>query len=409
MSLKISPFAPKKNHKFSEIIGVSVSSTNCGLKKNNKADLVLIKFDFPSNIISFFTNSKTPGAPVIWNKSISKYSKVSAILINSGNANVFTGKHGKISVKEIVENLAKELRVPKEQIYIASTGVIGEKLDYKKILNKIPFLIKKLKNDQQSWQNAADAIRTTDTYSKIVSLKSNKGNYFTLNGIAKGSGMISPNMATMLAFIFTDFEIKENLFKKKISGIIDNTFNSITVDGDTSTSDMVLIVSVRNEISKKRVVTKKVRDEFFLSLEDISQKLSLLIVKDGEGASKFISIHVLGAKNNDNAKKVAFSIGNSPLFKTSLSGSELNWGRIIMAIGKANVKINQEKVSIKFGKYFIIKNGEYISKNRNHINKYIKTDNIDLIVDLGVSNGQAKIWTCDLTKEYIKINTDYLT
>ena len=408
MSLKISPFAPKKIHKFSKIVGINVSSINCGLKKNNKADLVLIKFDCPSNIISFFTNSKTPGAPVIWNKSISQYSKVSAILINSGNANVFTGKHGMMSVKKIVENLAKKLGVPKKEIYIASTGVIGEKLDFKKILNKIPFLIKNLKNDHLSWKKAADAIRTTDTYSKITSLKSKKGNHFTLNGIAKGSGMIFPNMATMLAFIFTDFEIK-SLFKKKISGIINNTFNSITVDGDTSTSDMVLIVSVNNKISKKRAITKKVRDDFFIALEEISKKLSHLIVKDGEGVSKFISINVLGAKNYDNAKKVAFSIGNSPLFKTSLSGSELNWGRIIMAIGKANVKINPEKISIKFGKYVILKNGEYISKNKNHLNKYIKSKKIELIVDLGVSNGQAKIWTCDLTKEYIKINTDYLT
>ncbi|PPR43933.1 MAG: Arginine biosynthesis bifunctional protein ArgJ, partial [Alphaproteobacteria bacterium MarineAlpha8_Bin1] len=159
MSLKISPFAPKKVHEFSTILGINVSSTNCGLKKNNKADLVLIKFEYPSKIISFFTNSKTPGAPVIWNKSISKYSKVSAILVNSGNANVFTGKHGVMSVKKIVEDLAKKLKVPKEEIYIASTGVIGEKLDFKKILNKIPFLIKNLKNDQLSWRNAADAIR----------------------------------------------------------------------------------------------------------------------------------------------------------------------------------------------------------------------------------------------------------
>ncbi len=408
MSLKISPFAPKKVHEFSTILGINVSSTNCGLKKNNKADLVLIKFEYPSKIISFFTNSKTPGAPVIWNKSISKYSKVSAILVNSGNANVFTGKHGVMSVKKIVEDLAKKLKVPKEEIYIASTGVIGEKLDFKKILNKIPFLIKNLKNDQLSWRNAADAIRTTDTYSKIESLKPNKRNDFILNGIAKGSGMIFPNMATMLAFIFTDFEIK-SLFKKKISEIINKTFNSITVDGDTSTSDMVLLVSVKNEISKKRVLTKKVRDDFFNALEKISQKLSHLIVKDGEGLSKFISINVLGAKNYQNAKKVAFSIGNSQLFKTSLSGSELNWGRIIMAIGKANVKINPEKISIKFGKYLILKNGEYISKNKTHLKKYMKSKNIELIVDLGVSNGQAKIWTCDLTKEYIKINTNYLT
>jgi len=408
MSLKISPFAPKKVHEFSTILGINVSSTNCGLKKNNKADLVLIKFEYPSKIISFFTNSKTPGAPVIWNKSISKYSKVSAILVNSGNANVFTGKHGVMSVKKIVEDLAKKLKVPKEEIYIASTGVIGEKLDFKKILNKIPFLIKNLKNDQLSWRNAADAIRTTDTYSKIESLKPNKRNHFILNGIAKGSGMIFPNMATMLAFIFTDFEIK-SLFKKKISEIINKTFNSITVDGDTSTSDMVLLVSVKNEISKKRVLTKKVRDDFFNALEKISQKLSHLIVKDGEGLSKFISINVLGAKNYQNAKKVAFSIGNSQLFKTSLSGSELNWGRIIMAIGKANVKINPEKISIKFGKYLILKNGEYISKNKTHLKKYMKSKNIELIVDLGVSNGKAKIWTCDLTKEYIKINTNYLT
>ncbi len=407
MSFKISPLAPKKKVNLNKLNGINVSITHCGLKKNKKEDLVLIKFDNSSCIFWFFTKSKTPGEPIIWNKSIQKYSRVSAILINSGNANVFTGDEGKDAVKKIVDSLSKKLGIKKEEIYLASTGIIGEKLDHRKIIKKIPYLISNLSNTPLSWQRAANAIRTTDTYEKLASLKSTSDPKFILNGIAKGSGMIAPNMGTMLSFIFTDFQIQGIHYKKIISGLVERTFNSITVDGDTSTSDMVLLVSVKQNKTQKKINKKKNIEQFFQSLEDLMRNLSQQIVKDGEGASKFIQIKVSGTKNYSEAKKIAFSIANSPLFKTALSGSDLNWGRIIMAIGKANINIETNNLTLKFGNYFILKKGRYVLKSFLKVNKYIKQKEIDLSLDFGVSQASACVWTCDFTKDYISINTDY--
>ena len=262
MSFKISPFAPKKQVNLNKLNGINVSITHCGLKKNKKDDLVLIKFDNSSCIFAYLTKSKTPGEPIIWNKSIQKYSRVSAILINSGNANVFTGNEGKNAIKKIVENLSNKLKIKKEEIYLASTGIIGEKLDHRKIINKIPYLISNLSNSQLSWKRAANAIRTTDTYAKLASFKSITDPKFILNGIAKGSGMIAPNMGTMLSFIFTDFQMQGSQFKKTISGLVERTFNSITVDGDTSTSDMVLLISVNQNKTKKKIYKKKKKKKY---------------------------------------------------------------------------------------------------------------------------------------------------
>ena len=259
MIIKTSPLAPKKLKKLYEIDGVSIASVSCGIKKNFKDDLVLIKFNSPSKIYGVFTNSKTPGAPIVWNKSIIKNGKVSALIINSGNANVFNGKKGEEALKKIISALSFKLSVSEKEIFMASTGVIGEPLDYKKIIGKIPQLIKNLSNTPESWLKAANAIRTTDTFPKLYSekIKYDKKENFYINGIAKGSGMIAPNMATMLSFIVSNIPLEKNDTKTKFKNIVEQTFNSITVDSDTSTSDMVLLILVENKKRKSLSPQKK--------------------------------------------------------------------------------------------------------------------------------------------------------
>ena len=408
MIIKTSPLAPKKLKKLYEIDGVSISSVSCGIKKNFKDDLVLIKFNSPSKIYGVFTNSKTPGAPIVWNKSIIKNGKVSALIINSGNANVFNGKKGEEALKKIISALSLKLSVSEKEIFMASTGVIGEPLDYKKIIRKIPQLITNLSNTPESWLKAANAIRTTDTFPKLYSEKikyDNKENFY-INGIAKGSGMIAPNMATMLSFIVSNIPLEKNDTKTRFENIVEQTFNSITVDSDTSTSDMVLLILVENKNRKSLGPQKK--KKFFDKLTTLMTNLAHQIVKDGEGASKFIKISVDGAQNYKDAKNLGMSIANSPLFKTAMAGSDSNWGRIVMALGKTGVALNNSKISIKFGRFFILKFGQnLLLKNVKKINNYLKRKEIEISVIVGNGSGSSSVWTCDLTKNYISINTDY--
>ena len=408
MIIKTSPLAPKKLKKLYEIDGVSISSVSCGIKKNFKDDLVLIKFNSPSKIYGVFTNSKTPGAPIVWNKSIIKNGKVSALIINSGNANVFNGKKGEEALKKIISALSLKLSVSEKEIFMASTGIIGEPLDYKKIIGKIPQLIKNLSNTPESWLKAANAIRTTDTFPKLYSekIKYDKKENFYINGIAKGSGMIAPNMATMLSFIVSNIPLEKDDTKTKFEDIVEQTFNSITVDSDTSTSDMVLLILVENK--KRKSLSPQKKKKFFDKLTTLMANLAHQIVKDGEGASKFIKISVDGAQNYKDAKNLGMSIANSPLFKTAMAGSDSNWGRIIMALGKTGVALNNSKISIKFGRFFILKFGQNILlTNVKKINNYLKRKEIEIFVTVGNGSGSSSVWTCDLTKNYISINTDY--
>ena len=303
--------------------------------------------------------------------------------------------------------MSKELNIGVDEIYLASTGVIGEPLEHSKIISKIPFLITNLNNKHESWIKAANAIRTTDTFAKYHSEKVqvNTNEQIFINGLAKGSGMIAPNMATMLSFIITNANLSAPICAKRFKDCVDKTFNSISVDSDMSTSDMVLLISLKNNNQK---MNEKTSDQFFEKLTSLMIKLSHYIVKDGEGAQKFISINVSGTDTSTNAKKIAFSIANSPLFKTAMAGSDSNWGRIIMAIGKSGIKIDTKYLSIKFGDNYIVKNGE-ISKRINFkkINNYLKKASIDLFVKVGLTKNSSTVWTCDLTKEYISINTDY--
>ena len=407
MSTKISQLAPRRIKKIKIIKGISVSITHCGLKKNNKEDLILIKLDSPADILGVFTRSTTPGEPIIWNKSIINNGKVSAILVNSGNANVFNGLSGKKSLIKIVNKLSENLGIPNKEIYIASTGVIGEPLDERKIIKKIPFLTSNLKNDPASWLRASKAIMTTDTFPKTHSEQLKSPKNVLINGIAKGSGMINPNMATMLSFIFTNVQFDSKLFKSKFYEIVDKTFNSITVDSDTSTSDMVLFFSIKG---KKIKLSKNQKNDFFSHLEKLMTELSKMIVKDGDGASKFIKVKVKGAKSFNDAKDVARSIANSPLVKTAIAGSDANWGRIVMATGKSSIEIDPTKISIEIGNLEILKSPKkLLSKNLPKINKYLKQKEIEITVNIGVGKFEWTIYTCDLTHKYITINKDYRT
>ena len=388
--------------------GVDFSVDHCGFKKNGKDDVVLFKLKERSRIFGFFTKSQFPGEPIKWNKSIKNFGYVSAILVNSGNANVFTGSEGRKSIQKIVKELSKLMKINSNEIYIASTGVIGEYFDHKKIISILPKLVNDLSSIPENWKRAANAIRTTDTFLKVESenFKIGKQKAF-ISGIAKGSGMIAPNMATMLGFIFTNIICDYSYQRKELNKIVEKTFNSITVDSDTSTSDMVLFVNVK---SKNQIIIKKEEylKEFLPKLENVSKQLAIKIVKDGEGAKKFITINIVGANNNKNAKLIALSIANSPLVKTAIAGSDCNWGRLIMAMGKSKIKLEEKKISISFKNNKLISKGEISKKvNFQKLDEYFKTNEIEINIDLGIGKGFWTVWTCDFTKDYIKINADY--
>ena len=393
--------------------GAKFSALNANIKYKNKLDLILIYLEKGSIITGVFTTSRTKSPSVIWSEKVTKSAfKIDkepiAIIVNSGNANAFTGKQGTQAVKEIATKLSQYLNISEKRILMASTGVIGEFLPLKKITEKIPELIDNLSEYQIL--NCAKAIMTTDTYPKLRFKKFKLDNkIISIVGIAKGSGMIAPNMATMLSFIITDLKISYDILQKLTSSLSDKTFNSITVDSDTSTSDMVLVSSTSTVDMKPIVnVSDKRIKEFSKFLELIMKELAIDIVKDGEGAKKLVEYQILGALSEKSAKIIAFAIANSPLVKTAIAGEDPNWGRIIMAIGKSGENLIQEKIKIYLGKYLITKNGKVFKRyNEEKVKSYMKNSNLLVKVDLGIGKGRTKVWGCDFTKEYIEINADY--
>ena len=399
----------KNTHSFNDL---KVSTVYSGIKnKSSKEDdLLLIEFGTEANIAGVFTRSLTSSAPVNQCKHNIKSSKipsVRAIIVNSGNANAFTGKIGDKTVLDVSKYLSKKFSCNINQIYTASTGVIGEPLNSKIIINGIN---KMKQSDTPDWLKAANAIRTTDTFSKFVSRKCQIDNIeIDIVGIAKGSGMIAPDMATMLGFIFTNANLPSNILQKLLKSANEKSFNSITVDSDTSTSDTVLLSAT------KKANNKPVHDYYDKRLESFKKNLNIvmlelakLIVKDGEGASKFITIDVIGAISKKSAKKIAFSIANSPLVKTAIAGEDANWGRIIMAVGKSGEYADRDKIKIFIGDEQVTNNGMVYEKySEINATKYLKQDKIKITVDIGVGKGLATVYTCDLTHKYIEINADY--
>ena len=395
----------KINNNFSNL---EINVFKSGIKKN-KSDLLYIKLPKNSSIAGVFTKSLAASPAVNFcKKNLSKKeNRARAILVNSGNANAFTGKIGNNCVQELTSYLSNKLKCPHDEIYTSSTGVIGEFLDPKIIINA-------LKNNnpisKNCWQEAAKAIMTTDTFFKVASTKFTiKNNEFNLIGIAKGSGMIAPNMATMLAYIFTDLNISSTILQKVLISENEKTFNSITVDSDTSTSDTVLLLST-NQKRNKRVtqVSDPLFKRFKYCLNETMMNLAKQIVKDGEGAEKIIEIKVFNAVSNRAAKNIAMSIANSPLVKTAIAGEDANWGRIIMAIGKTNEKIELNKIKIFFGNELVTNRGmRYKNYSETKVSEYLKNKEISISIDLGIGEKNWSVFTCDLTEKYVHINADY--
>ncbi len=405
------------------IDGVSISAVSADLYNNPRDDLVMFYFREGANYASLYTQSKIISENIKWNLN-QKVKQIFSLVVNTRNANCFTGKQGYRSIEKIAEIISEKLsdkqkededqpkKIKPKEIIFGSTGTIGEIFPEEKIKKKIPDLINNIKYTQNKyiWMKAALGIMTTDTQPKMAMEICSIGNTeIKIFGLAKGSGMIQPNMATTLAYVFTDADIPNDLLKKLLKKNISTTFNAITCDGDTSTNDMVSIFSTgKTKHSKITNLNDEKISEFDKGLNKVLLNLAKRVVADGEGSSKFITIQVKNCKTDIDAKKIAFSVANSPLVKTAIAGEDANWGRIIMAIGKAGININLEKLSIKFGNNLIIQNGKLnVNYNETDVSEYMKNDNID--IDIDISNGSKNFtaYTMDLTKKYIEINSDY--
>ena len=388
------------------IPGVRFATVNAGIKSGNGEDVTLIVLEAGTVVAGLFTKSMTRSAPVIdcQNKIGMKIkNNGAAIIINAGNANAFTGRQGEIAVHEIVAALSKRVEVPVERIFSSSTGVIGEPLEYEKIINVLDFLVDSV--HEAKIEDAARAIMTTDTFPKGSSIElSDERAKIKISGIAKGSGMIAPNMGTMLVYIFTDALIDKSELQSIITELNEETFNCITVDSDTSTSDTLLVSAT----GKSGIKVNKSNLEFREGLREVMLDLAHQVVCDGEGASKFIQVRVSGAIDQKEAKLHAMSIANSPLVKTAVAGEDPNWGRIVMAIGKSGASADRDKLSIRLGEILVAEDG-WVSPTYKEADgaKYMKRQRLNLNVDLGLGTGEATVWTCDLTQTYIQINADY--
>ena len=405
------------------IDGLSISTVSANLYNNMRDDLVMFYFRDGANHASLYTQSKIISENIKWNLN-QKVKKIFSLIVNTRNANCFTGKQGYKSLEKIAELTSHKLtekqkededqpkKIKSKEIIFGCTGTIGETFPEEKISSKLQELIDKIKYTQNKyvWMKAALGIMTTDTQPKMAMEECTIGNSkIKIFGVAKGSGMIQPNMATTLAYIFTDADISNDILKKLLKKNISNTFNAITCDGDTSTNDMVSIFSTgKSKHPKVQSINDEKINDFDIALNKVLLNLAKRVVADGEGASKFVTINVEGCKNENDAKKIAFSIANSPLVKTAISGEDPNWGRVVMAIGKAGIQVNYEKLSIKFGNLSVVHNGKINSNyDESEVSEYMRSDSIDINIDISSGLKSFKVYTMDLTKKYIEINGDY--
>ena len=407
-----------------KIEGLSISAVSADLYGDGRDDLSLFYFKDGAKYAGIYTKSQIISNSIEWNLKV-KNKLIKALLINTKNANTFTGKKGFQGLNELSKSLSKQLTlklaqapggvsdvVNPNEIIFASTGVIGDTFPTDKIKRSIPYLVEKLKDDQNKyvWFKVASAIMTTDTRPKLAYEECEIGSKkIRISAIAKGSGMIAPNMATMLAFIFTDANIPSVFLKSLLMRNVNTTFNAITVDGDTSTNDMVGIFATGKAKNTKiyNILDPKLIG-FEKSLHNVMLNLSKQIVADGEGAKKFLTINIIKARSAQSAKKIAFSIANSPLVKTAVAGEDPNWGRIVMAIGKSEEVIIVDKLKVKFGEFTIVENGQQINDyNENDVKQYMKWDSIEINIEINMGKSNFTVYTCDFTKDYIDINTDY--
>ena len=410
MKHKRSPLAPKKPAVLKPVRGVQLATLATGLRYVGRDDLLLVTMPRGTSVAGVFTQSSAAAAPVGWCRLLLKDKKARALLVNAGNANAATGKAGLALLEESVRAVALETGCNPAEVFIASTGIIGRPLPKKALANFVPAIAKKLKPDAANWAKAARAIMTTDTFAKMVSRKvSIGGKNVTLSAFGKGSGMIAPNMATLLAFVFTDAAVDAKALQAMMDVSADKSFNSITVDGDTSTNDTLLVFATGGAGNEKIIRSdSKYGRVFAKALEEVLIELALLVVRDGEGAQKLVTIDVTGAVNDKAARVHALTIANSPLVKTAIAGEDANWGRLLMAAGRSGEKLNLKKFKVAIGGFTICKNGGQIKNyDETPVAKHMKGRDIHIALDVGMGKGKARVWTCDLTHGYIDINGSY--
>ena len=404
-----------------DIEGMQVSAVSANLYKNRREDLTLFYFPEGANYAVAYTKNSIVSESIIWNRKNTK-NNIKALVVNTKNANTFTGEQGLNSLDEIAQKLVDSLKKLEtengynkskiKELLFASTGVIGEKFPVEKILANIPNLVENLKLNQNKliWMKIASAIMTTDTKPKVAYSEIKIGDkIIKISGVAKGSGMIAPNLATMFSFIFTNVDISSVVLNKYLNKVLFNTFNAITVDSDTSTNDMVAIFSTKKIKSKKlNIISSKESLKFEKALKIVCLDLAKQIVVDGEGAKKFVTVKIINSESTERAKKIAFSIANSPLIKTAIAGEDPNWGRILMGVGKSGEEIDPKKIVIKLGDFIVAEKGK-ISENYNEdkLKDYMEWDSILITVDLKQGKEEYECYTCDFTHDYININADY--
>ncbi len=411
MTAAISPLAPKKYAAMPPLEGVRIATAQAGIKYRGRTDLMVMTFDPGTAAAGVFTRSKCPSAAVDFCRENISGGKARILVVNSGNANAFTGMKGRRATQVTAEAAASAGGCSTGEVFLASTGVIGEPLNAEAFAPLIAGMAGEARED--AWLEAARAIMTTDTFPKVASRRAKLGDgEVVINGIAKGAGMIAPDMATMLSFIATDAPVSAAVLQDILGKGTGKSFNAITVDSDTSTSDTLLAFATGTAKKRGAATIDDPRDprlsDFRRAFNRILKDLALQIVKDGEGARKLVEISVSGAKSSRSAKRIAMAIANSPLVKTAIAGEDANWGRVVMAVGKAGEPADRDRLAIRFGGIQVAKDGERDGTySEERVSAYMKNDTIKLEVDLGLGRGKATVWTCDLTKEYVAINGDY--
>ncbi|MEZ5925946.1 MAG: bifunctional glutamate N-acetyltransferase/amino-acid acetyltransferase ArgJ [Hyphomicrobiaceae bacterium] len=409
--MHISPFAPKTLPDLPAVAGVRFATAAAGIKYKNRTDLLLGLFAPGTTVAGVLTQSKTRSAPVDWCRDALKGGSGRALVVNSGNANAFTGRRGVETVTATAEAAARIAGCRADEVFIASTGVIGQPFDPKPIVTALPGLAEEAKDGQ--WEAAARAIMTTDTFPKLASRRVRLGkSEVTINGIAKGAGMIAPDMATMLSFVATDAPIAAEVLQAMLADGARTTFNCISIDGDTSTSDTLLAFATGAAAARgaPRITDPSGADavSFKNALGGVLHDLALMVAKDGEGLKKFVTIHVHGAESPAAARRIGLAVANSPLVKTAIAGNDPNWGRIVMAVGKSGEAADRDRLAIRFGDIPVAYDGEVHPDYRETQGAdYFRQAELEVTVDVGVGSGQATVWTCDLTSDYVAINADY--
>ena len=408
MSTQPSPFAPAAFPAMPEIAGVRLATGAAGIRYKGRTDVMLVELPEKTAVAGVLTRSKTRSAPVDWCRKALKGGSARALIVNSGNANAFTGRAGTAAVETTVKAVAKLMGCKPTQVFVSSTGVIGEALPADKLVAALAGL--KAKLSATAWEASARAIMTTDTFPKAISRTAViDGKTVTINGFTKGAGMIAPDMATMLGYVFTDANIAPDALQAMLSKGAERTYNCITVDSDTSTSDTLLAFATGSAGNRRvaKATDPRLRD-FRKVFHAVLLEMALMVVKDGEGLSKFVTITVSGAASRGAARRIGLAIANSPLVKTAIAGQDANWGRVVAAVGKAGEKADRDKLSIRMGGVEVAaKGGAVPGYDEAPVAAHLKGREIDIDVDVGVGRGKATVWTCDLTHAYIDINADY--